>query len=108
MSFRCQNCKNVVAHNIPQAMVVTQTREKRYTNSLLDNFGNVRKTIETVGSEIVREIPCCPDCEQKLTGKCSHIRAEDKQEDLKKTVFTNTSKISVPVEYVTGLPSRKN
>lgn len=118
MSFNCQNCKKHVAQNIPQAAVVIETREKHY-KSYFDGRYSIEgvllascteqelKTLrckETVGKEIVKQIACCPECELKLTGKCSYVPAADNN-ITHLPEKTRTTSNNIPVEYIT-IPER--
>jgi hypothetical protein len=67
--FRCENtgCGKVVQHHQPQNKVIIQTRPMEYEKPIIKN----KKIVDTetvYGSEIAKEIACCPECYQTHTG----------------------------------------
>jgi hypothetical protein len=67
MSFKCEKCNKQQPAGQPVNFVVTETRQKTYSNEIV--HGKMRGTIEeSVGTEIVREIRACPACYRELTG----------------------------------------
>ena len=121
MCFRCQSCKKVVSQNIPQAAVVLKTREKTYqtyfdgqyafTGNFLANLTEQDKAglrlKETLGTEIVERIAACPECELRITGKCSYLPPSAGDTHLthlpEKPQVTLTN---ILIEYI-GIPERK-
>jgi len=67
MSFKCDYCAKNMPPRQPVNYVVTETRQKTYSNEL--KYGKMRGTIEeSTGQEIVKQIMTCPDCYRTLTG----------------------------------------
>ena len=121
MSFRCQNCQCAVKQSIPQAAVVLKTREKTYKTYFDGRYafvGNFLRNLseedkrglrlkETVGTEIVKQIAVCPECELKLTGKCSY--SPPSAGDTHTTHLPEKAQVTltnIPVEYI-GIPARE-
>lgn len=57
MGFICGKCHKPTPPRTPTASVVVETRKMQYRNFNADGEEIVSK-----GSEIVKEINCCPDC----------------------------------------------
>lgn len=65
--FICQSCgKNSEPHVSP-VKVITETRERKYTNTIKKGKKTFKTT--TYGSEIVSEVSCCGKCAKKLSAE---------------------------------------
>lgn len=51
MSYRCDECKEVVSPNVSQRRITTHVREKKWGS----------------GTEIAKEVIVCPDCYFKFS-----------------------------------------
>ena len=121
MCFRCQSCRNVVAQNIPQATIVVQERAKKYNSYFDGRFAIEGKLLEscsaqdlktlrckeTQGKEIVKQIAVCPECELRMTGKCSYSPPAEESYISHLPEKAQVLAREVPVEYI-SIPRRDN
>jgi hypothetical protein len=101
---------------------VTKTREKKYQTYFDGRYafvGNFLRNLteqdkaqlrlkETQGTEIVQQIAVCPECELRLTGKCSY--SPPSAGDTYTTHLPEKAQVTltnIPVEYI-GIPERKS
>lgn len=89
MCYRCQVCDTVVRGPMRRHVVerVTPGRPVTVIDFCEDRFGEKRRTYRTVQGEprreVVREIPACADCQQKLAQgqKISTIKSQLQSSD---------------------------
>lgn len=58
--FKCQTCKKVQSEKKKPKKVITEVRSVTYQNYV--KAGKFKRTIDSVGSEIVKEILVCETC----------------------------------------------
>jgi len=83
--FKCQNefCGKIVPPRQPVNRIVTECRQKEYTNDIVKRE-RVVGVKESSGSEIVKEISVCPKCFSRLTGKRPKLADQRKRPDTRK------------------------
>lgn len=62
--YKCQLCKSQSKSGQGQIKRVTEKRTKLYENTV--QRGKFKKTIQSQGSEIVREVAVCAPCATQL------------------------------------------
>ena len=69
--YRCQSCKCITNSGEKENTIVIQIRPKiyQYTKKIEDEKGRKKKlSLESAGSEIVKEIKICYNCVEEING----------------------------------------